>query len=104
MKQPIKVTPGSDEHLTLMMAPWSLNMLTGKDRADMLAWGRLVWSSAQNEQTALKSIIAAWECLPGNQRYSASAISDWLAGPMAEAINLARSQIGVDVNTVGVQN
>ena len=46
MKQPIKVTPGSDDHLALMMAPWGLNMFTGKDRADILAWGRLVWENA----------------------------------------------------------
>ena len=31
---------GSDEHLTVLGAPWHLNMLTGQDRADMLAFGR----------------------------------------------------------------
>ena len=31
---------GSDEHLTLLGAPWHMNMLTGQDRADMLSFGR----------------------------------------------------------------
>jgi hypothetical protein len=36
----VAVAHRSDEHLTLIGAPWHLNMLTGQDRADMLAFGR----------------------------------------------------------------
>jgi hypothetical protein len=36
----VAVAHRSDEHLTLLGAPWHLNMLTGQDRADMLAFGR----------------------------------------------------------------
>lgn len=46
IKQSIKFKPGSDEYLTLLMAPWHLNLMTGKDRADLLAWGRLIWETA----------------------------------------------------------
>lgn len=31
---------GSDAHLTLLGAPWHFNLLTGQDKADMLAFGR----------------------------------------------------------------
>ena len=36
----VAVAHRSDEHLTLIGAPWHLNLLTGQDRADMLAFGR----------------------------------------------------------------
>ena len=36
----VAVAHRSDEHLTLLGAPWHLNLLTGQDRADMLAFGR----------------------------------------------------------------
>lgn len=36
----VAVAHRSDEHLTLIGALWHLNMLTGQDRADMLAFGR----------------------------------------------------------------
>jgi hypothetical protein len=37
---PTAIEHGSDEHLTLLGAPWHLNLLAGQDRADMLAFGR----------------------------------------------------------------
>jgi len=36
----VAVAHRSDKHLTLLGAPWHLNLLTGQDRADMLAFGR----------------------------------------------------------------
>jgi hypothetical protein len=36
----VAVAHGSDEHLTLLGAPWHWNLLHGVDRADMLAYGR----------------------------------------------------------------
>ena len=46
VKTTIKVEPGSDMHLTLMMAKYSLNFIVGKDRQDLLAWGRDIWNAA----------------------------------------------------------
>lgn len=40
MKQPIKMTPGDDLHLTALMAPFSLNLVTGQDRQHLLGYGR----------------------------------------------------------------
>ena len=34
------IAHGSDEHLTLLGAPWHWNLLHGVDRDDMLAFGR----------------------------------------------------------------
>ena len=39
-------TPGSDWHLTLLMAPYHLNLVVGSDRQHLLAWGRDVWRAA----------------------------------------------------------
>lgn len=36
----VAVAHGGDEHLTLLGAPYHWNLLTGVDRADMLAFGR----------------------------------------------------------------
>lgn len=50
-----KMTPGDDKHLTLLMAPFNLNFFVGKDREDLLAYGRTVWAAAiesQAEKTA----------------------------------------------------
>ena len=38
--KPVSVAHGSDEHLTFLGAPQHLNLLTGQDRDDMLAFGR----------------------------------------------------------------
>ena len=40
MKQPIKMTPGDELHLTALMAPFSLNLVTGQDRQHLLGYGR----------------------------------------------------------------
>lgn len=43
----LKIEPGSDIHLSLLMAPHSLNLVVGEDRKALLAWGRDVWNAAQ---------------------------------------------------------
>lgn len=45
-----KLTPGDDKHLTLLMAPFNLNFFVGKDREDILAYGRAVWAAALASQ------------------------------------------------------
>ncbi|WP_120967362.1 hypothetical protein [Comamonas sp. lk] len=45
MKQPIKMTPGDDIHLSLLMAPFSLNLVTGQDRQHLLSYGRTAFKA-----------------------------------------------------------
>ena len=45
-----KIQPGDDTHLTLLMAPHSLNFVTGADRAALLAYGRDVFAAARASQ------------------------------------------------------
>ncbi|MFD2323500.1 hypothetical protein ACFSPV_32935, partial [Delftia deserti] len=40
-----KIQPGDDLHLTSLMAPHSLNFVTGADRAALLAYGRDVFAA-----------------------------------------------------------
>lgn len=49
-KQPIKMTPGDDLHLTMLMAPYSLNFCTGKDRDHLLAYGRAAFEAGKSGQ------------------------------------------------------
>lgn len=46
MKDINPITLGSDEHLTLLMSVRGLNLVTGKDRADLLGFAKDVWSTA----------------------------------------------------------
>ena len=46
---PIKMHPGDDLHLTVLMASHGLNFVTGKDREQLLAWGRDVWQAARSD-------------------------------------------------------
>ena len=46
-KEPIQMTPGDDLHLTLLMAPQSLNFVTGQDREHLLAFGRAAFEAGQ---------------------------------------------------------
>ena len=49
---PIKMHPGDDLHLTVLMASHGLNFVTGKDREQLLAWGRDVWQAARRAPVA----------------------------------------------------
>lgn len=44
---PIKIHPGDDMHLTLLMAPHNLNLVTGQDRQHLLAFGRAAFEAGQ---------------------------------------------------------
>lgn len=48
-----------DKTLTLIGAQWHLNMLTGEDRADMLAFGRAVWAAALSAAQAPAAVQQA---------------------------------------------
>lgn len=50
-----KMTPGDDKHLTLLMARFNLNFFVGKDREDLLAYGRAVWDAAVETQSVQTS-------------------------------------------------
>jgi hypothetical protein len=43
-------SPGSEWHLTMLMAPYHLNLVVGSDRQHLLAWGRDVWNAARGAQ------------------------------------------------------
>lgn len=45
-REPTKVEPGSDLHLTLLMAPHGLNLVAAPDRSALLAYARDVWKAA----------------------------------------------------------
>ncbi len=45
-----KIQPGDDLHLTSLMAPHSLNFVTGPDRAALLAYGRDVFAAARDSK------------------------------------------------------
>ena len=47
MKQPIKMTPGDELHLTALMAPFSLNLVTGQDRQHLLGYGRSAFEAGK---------------------------------------------------------
>lgn len=46
-KTAIQMTPGDDTHLTLLMAPHGLNLVTGQDREHLLAFGRAVFEAGK---------------------------------------------------------
>lgn len=45
-----KMAPGDDMHLTLLMAPHNLNLVTGQDRQHLLAFGRAAFEAGQKCQ------------------------------------------------------
>lgn len=46
----IEITPGDDNHLTMMMMKYHFNHVTGKDREHLLAYAKDVWSAAVAEE------------------------------------------------------
>ena len=44
--KPIKVEKDSELHLTVLMAPFSLNLVVGEDRACLLRYATSVWQAA----------------------------------------------------------
>ncbi|WP_287918081.1 hypothetical protein [Comamonas sp.] len=46
----IQMAPGDDTHLTLLMAPQSLNFCTGQDREHLLAFGRAAFEAGQSSK------------------------------------------------------
>lgn len=47
-KETTKMIPGDELHLTMLMAPYSLNLVTGQDRQDLLAFGRAAFDAGKN--------------------------------------------------------
>ena len=54
MKDPIKMTPGDDLHLTLLMAPYSLNLAVGQFREQLLGYGRAAFEAGKAAQCLLQ--------------------------------------------------
>lgn len=53
-REPTKVEPGSELHLTLLMAPHGLNLVVGDDRQRLLAYARDVWAAAQQHASGAR--------------------------------------------------
>lgn len=49
-KSAAKMTPGDDLHLTLLMTPHGLNLVTGQDRQQLLAYGRAAFEAGKKAQ------------------------------------------------------
>lgn len=69
MKQPIKMTPGDELHLTALMAPFSLNLVTVQDRQHLLGYGRAAFEAGK-----------AGQCLHQIQEPAAAEQAAWHAG------------------------
>lgn len=69
MKQPIKMTPGDELHLTALMAPFSLNLVTGQDRQHLLGYGLAAFEAGK-----------AGQCLHQIQEPAAAEQAAWHAG------------------------
>jgi hypothetical protein len=53
-----KMVPGDELHLTLLMAPFSLNFFTGQDRQHLLAFGRAAFEAGQAAaQQAVQAVV-----------------------------------------------
>lgn len=52
--QAIKMEPGSDMHLTVLMAPDHLNLVVGEDREALLRYAKRVWQAATKRATAVE--------------------------------------------------
>ena len=80
--RPVSVAHGSDEHLTLLGAPWHWNLLHGVDRADMLGFGRACMEAGRmegvrsvQEQTAVivRASLELLEAIEGETPFTAEA-------------------------------
>lgn len=47
-----KIEPGSDLHITLIGAKWSLNLLVSEDRQTMLEFGKACWAASRKQAIA----------------------------------------------------
>lgn len=46
-KTPIKIQPGDEMHLTILMATYNLNLVVGQDRQRLLSYGRAAFDAGQ---------------------------------------------------------
>jgi len=51
-KETTKMIPGDELHLTMLMAPYSLNLVTGQDRQHLLAFGRAAFEAGKADLPA----------------------------------------------------
>ena len=61
-----KMGPGDELHLTLLMAPFSLNFFTGQDRQHLLAFGRAAFEAGQAaaQQAVQAAVPDGWKLVP----------------------------------------
>lgn len=51
-KETNKMIPGDELHLTMLMAPYSLNLVSGQDRQHLLAFGRAAFDAGKADRPA----------------------------------------------------
>lgn len=56
-----KLIPGSELHLTMLMASDSLNLVVGEDRAALLRFAQRVWDAAIAADRAERGEVVAWQ-------------------------------------------
>ncbi|OOH86280.1 DUF4406 domain-containing protein [Comamonas kerstersii] len=78
---PKKMAPGDDMHLTLLMAPHNLNLVTGQDRQHLLAFGRAAFEAGQyaTKDNMLLAVIAENERLNAQLTTASQLLQQMLA-------------------------
>lgn len=99
-----KIQPGDEIHLTILGAEEGFNFLMGKDRQDMLSYGRKVWNAALASATTitppsepLNALRAdALEVFDGPETPQAVRdVIEWYAASIRVAIDRAAASAGV---------
>lgn len=74
--KPIKLEKGSELHLSLLMAPYSLNLVVGEDRACLLRYAKSVYQAATLAERERCALVCELEHPPldGSGEYLAAAI------------------------------
>ena len=83
MQNKLTITPGDDLHLTLLMAPYSLNMVVGEDRQHLLAFGKAAFAAGQKS--------AAHEALKAGQEPVAELLRQLRIAVTAQCYNPSAS-------------
>ena len=78
---PKKMAPGDDMHLTLLMAPHNLNLVTGQDRQHLLAFGRAAFEAGQyaTKDNMLLAVMAENERLNAQLTTASQLLQQMLA-------------------------
>lgn len=79
-----KMVPGDELHLTLLMAPFSLHLVTGQDRQHLLAFGRAAFEAGQAaaQQAVQAAVPLFWVRLLRDGLYEGPVHNNSVGGKM----------------------